>query len=157
MIKDSNCKNTSWNAKRLEAVIDAKIHEVLRSPELAADIASSRPQKVPSVQSEKIEKRVREIDRSITKLMELYQKDDIPAELLGDSINKLYAEKTALQNNITPEPESNVIPLDLAQELIANAAEVWDFANDDQKRRIMQRLITRIVLTDEDVQIEWSF
>ena len=89
--------------------------------------------------------------------MELYQKDDIPAELLGDSINKLYAEKTALQNNITPEPESNVIPLDLAQELIANAAEVWDFANDDQKRRIMQRLITRIVLTDEDVQIEWSF
>lgn len=157
MIKDPNCKNKNWNAERLEAVIDAKIHEVLRSPELAADIASSRPQKVPSVQSEKIEKRVREIDRSITKLMELYQKDDIPAELLGDSINKLYAEKTALQNNITPEPESNVIPLDLAQELIANAAEVWDFANDDQKRRIMQRLITRIVLTDEDVQIEWSF
>ena len=89
--------------------------------------------------------------------MELYQKDDIPADVLGDSINKLYSEKTALQNSITPEPENGVLPFDLAQELLADAAEVWDIADDDQKRRIMQSLITRIVLTGDDVKIDWSF
>ena len=89
--------------------------------------------------------------------MELYQKDDIPAEILGDSINKLYAEKTALQNSITPEQDPDVLPFDLAQELIADAAEIWDFADDDQKRRIMQSLISRIVLTDDDFDIEWAF
>ena len=157
MVKDPNCKNKHWRADELEPLIDAKVREVLHSPELAADIAASRAQPVPVVQNVKIEKRIREIDRSIARFMELYQKDDIPAEVLGDSINKLYAEKTALQNSITPEQAPEVLPFDLAQELIADAAQVWDFADDDQKRRIMQGLISRIVLTDEDIKIEWAF
>lgn len=157
MVKDPGCKNKNWKADVLEPIIDAKIREVLHSPELVADIAASRPQPAPAVQSVKIEKRIREIDRSIARLMELYQKDDIPPEVLGDSINKLYTEKTALQNSVTPEPKSDVLPFDLAQELIADAAEVWDFADDEQKRRIMQGLITRIVLTDDDVKIKWNF
>lgn len=157
MIKDPCCKNKHWKAGDLEQIIDTEVRKVLHSPELAADIAGSRPQPTPSIENTKIEKRVREIDRSIAKLMELYQKDDIPADVLGDSINKLYSEKTALQNSITPEPENGVLPFDLAQELLADAAEVWDIADDDQKRRIMQSLITRIVLTGDDVKIEWSF
>ena len=157
MIKDPCCKNKHWKAGDLEQIIDTEVRKVLHSPELAADIAGSRPQPTPTIENTKIEKRVREIDRNIAKLMELYQKDDIPADVLGDSINKLYSEKTALQNSITPEPENGVLPFDLAQELLADAAEVWDIADDDQKRRIMQSLITRIVLTGDDVKIDWSF
>ena len=157
MVRDPECKNKHWKADELEHIIDTQIREVLHSPKLAADIAASRPQRAPVIQNVTIEKRIREIDRSIAKLMELYQKDDIPADVLGDSINKLYAEKTALQNSITPEPEDDVLPFDLAQELLADAAEVWDFADEDQRRRIMQGLISRIVLTDDDVKIEWSF
>lgn len=157
MVKDPDCKNRHWKAEDLEPIIDAKIREVLHSPALAAEIAASRQQPTPVVQNVNIEKRIREIDRSITKLMELYQKDDIPPEVLGDSINKLYTEKTALSDSIIPEHPPEVIPFDLAQELIADAAEMWDFADDDQKRRIMQGLITRIVLTDDDVSIEWAF
>lgn len=157
MVKDPGCKNKNWKADELERIIDAKVREVLHSPKLVADIAASRPQPAPIIENTKIEKRIREIDRSIARLMELYQKDDIPAEVLGDSINKLYTEKTALQGSATPEPESTVLPFDLARELIANAAEVWDFADDEQKRRIMQGLITRIVLTDDDVKVEWNF
>ena len=157
MVKDPACKNRHWKADELEPKIDARIREVLHSPELVADIAASRPQPAPVIQNTSIEQRSREIDRSIAKFMELYQKDDIPAEILGDSINKLYAEKTALQNSITPEQDPDVLPFDLAQELIADAAEIWDFADDDQKRRIMQSLISRIVLTDDDFDIEWAF
>lgn len=157
MVKDPSCKNKHWKAEELEPIIDARIREVLHSPELAADIAASRPQQAPVIQNVKIEKRIREIDRNIAKLMELYQKDDIPAEVLGDSINKLYAEKIALQNSTEPEPDNSTMPFDLAQELIADAAEIWDFADDEQKRRIMQELITKIVLTDDDVKIEWAF
>lgn len=157
MVKDPGCKNKNWKANELEQIIDTKVCEVLHSPNLAADIAASRPQPTPTIENTKIEKRIREIDRSIARLMELYQKDDIPAEVLGDSINKLYTEKTALQDSAAPEPESTVLPFNLAQELIANAAEIWDFADDEQKRRIMQGLITRIVLIDDNVKIEWNF
>ena len=137
--------------------IGRKIREVLHLPELAAEIAANRPQPVPVVHNAKIERRIREIDRSIARFMELYQHDNIPAEILGDSINKLYTEKTALQNSPTPEPKSKVLLFDLAQELIADAAEIWDFVGDEQKRRIMQSLIPRIVLTNDDVKIKWVF
>ena len=157
MVKDPGCKNKNWKAAELEANIDAQIRAVLQSPELASDIAASRPQPTPTIENTKIEKRIREIDRGIARLMELYQKDDIPADVLGDSINKLYTEKTALMEDVSPEPQSTVLPFDLAQALIADAAEVWDFADDGQKRRIMQGLISRIVLTDDDVKIEWNF
>ena len=157
MVKDPECKNKHWKAEELEPIIDAQIREVLHSPELVADIAASRQQPVPVVQNTKIEKRIREIDRQISKLMELYQHDDIPPDVLGDSINKLYAEKTALQAYTPQAQEPDTIPLDLAQELAADAAEVWDFADEAQKRRIMQSLISRIVLTDDNVNIEWAF
>ena len=49
------------------------------------------------------------------------------------------------------------MPLDLVAELITNAAEIWDFADENQKRRILQSLISRIVLTDDQVDIEWAF
>ena len=104
-----------------------------------------------------IEKRIREIDRQINKLMGLYQTDNIPPELLGENINKLYNEKTMLQASLSPVIEDDTTPFDLVEALIADAAQVWDFADEAQKRRITQSLISRIVLTDEDIKIEWAF
>ncbi len=157
MIKDPNCKNKIWKSAELESIIDAKIRDVLRSPELVADIAASRPKPKPVARNVDIEKRLREIDHQIAKLMELYQKDDIPADLLGENINKLYTEKTALQESIPSVHEPEAMPFDLAQELLSDAAQVWDFADESQRRRIMQSLISRIVLTDDNVDIEWAF
>ena len=137
--------------------IDAQIRELLQSPQMAADIAANKPKRPVVNRNAEIEKRIHEIDRQISKLMELYQQDDIPAELLGGKINKLYSEKTALQSSLTPEEADETMPFDLVQELIADAAQIWDFADESQKRRIIQSLISRIVLTDDDVKIEWAF
>ena len=159
MIKDPNCKNKHWRKDTLEAIIDRKVREVLKSPELAAEIAAShKPEPVLSGKNADIEKRVKVIDKQIAKLMELYQHDDIPPNVLGESINKLYNEKTALEAAIVPDKEeTRSIPFDLAQELIADAAQVWDFADEAQKRRILESLVSRIVLNGDDVTIEWAF
>lgn len=154
MVKDPNCKNKYWNVKELERLVDAKIRAVLHSPELAKELA--KPQKKVAVadnRNAEIEKRIRAIDRRIAKLMELYQNDDIPTQILGDNINKLYLEKTALEKTLEPEKESDVMPFDLAEELLANAAQIWDFADDDQKRRIMQTLVNRIIIDGENITI----
>ncbi|MBR1728184.1 MAG: hypothetical protein IJ728_01470 [Selenomonadaceae bacterium] len=104
-----------------------------------------------------IEKRIREIDKQINKLIELYQQDGIPPELLGDKINKLYNEKATLQSSLEPVQEITETSFDLVEALLADAAQVWDFADEAQKRRILQSLIKKITLTDDNVDIEWSF
>ena len=122
-----------------------------------ADIAARRPKAAPPIENIAIEKRIAEIDRQINKLMGLYQQDEIPPELLGEQINKLYGEKTALQSSLTPVAEPEEQPFDLVQALIADAVQIWDFADEAQKRRIMQSLVSRITLTDDDIDIEWAF
>lgn len=157
MIKDPNCKNKNWKGSELEPIIEAKVRELLHSPELAEEIAINKPKPVPTTRNVDINKRIHEIDKQISKLMELYQQDDIPPELLGDKINKLYNERTALQTALTPETEPEAMPFDLVKELLSDAAQIWDFADEAQKRRIMQSLVSRIILTDDDVKIEWVF
>lgn len=158
MIKDPNCQNKIWRAQDLEPIIEEKILALLRNPKIAEELAAGKPKApAPVSKNTDIGRRIREIDRQIGKLMELYQQDDIPPELLGEKINRLYSEKTALENSIAPVEETNAMPLDLVAELITNAAEIWDFADENQKRRILQSLISRIVLTDDQVDIEWAF
>lgn len=158
MIKDPNCMNKIWRAKELDAIVDSKIRELLQSPKMAAELAASKPKKMPVVSNNAgIEKRIHDIDKQIGKLMELYQMDDIPAELLGEKINKLYSERTALQNTLVPEAEPAAMPFDLVKELIADAAQIWDYADESQKRRILQSLISKIVITEDNVEIEWAF
>lgn len=86
--------------------------------------------------------------------MELYKQDKMPAELLGENIKKLYHEKTALQEALMSTIEAESAPFDLAKELTADAAQIWDFADESQKRRMMQSLISRIVLSESDIKIE---
>ena len=158
MIKDPNCQNKIWRAQDLEPIIEEKILALLRNPKIAEELAAGKPKApAPVSKNTDIGRRIREIDRQIGKLMEPYQQDDIPPELLGEKINRLYGEKTALENSIAPVEETNAMPLDLVAELITNAAEIWDFADENQKRRILQSLISRIVLTDDQVDIEWAF
>lgn len=157
MVKDPECGNKIWKASELELKIETAIRRLLQSPQMAKDIIANKPKPVPASKNTDIEKRIHEIDKQISKLMELYQQDDIPAELLGGKINKLYGEKTALQAALVPVIEPETMPFDLVEELIADAAQIWDFADESQKRRIMQSLISRIILTDDDVDIEWAF
>lgn len=157
MIKDPNCQNRNWRTEELNGEIESRIREVLSNPDLAVEI-SSRKTKPPKKQnSTKIEKRIIEIDKQINKLMSLYQKDEIPPEILGDKINILYQEKTALQSTIIPVEEPEKVPFDLIEALISDASQIWDFADEQQKRRIIQSLISKITLTGDDIKIEWTF
>ena len=159
MVKDPNCKNKHWKVPVLESIIENRVRELLKSPEMAREIAEKNRQKpvVTDNANIEIEKRIREIDKEISKFMELYRIDGIPPEILGENITKLHNEKTVLQAKLTPVEEIVTTPFDLVEELLHNAAQIWDFADESQKRRILQDLIKRIILTDDNVDIEWNF
>lgn len=124
MIKDPNCKNRHWKDSELEPIVENRIRELLKSPQMARDIAKKKPKPVVVSDNVDIEKRIREIDKQINKLMGLYQLDEIPPDLLGEKINKLYNEKTALQAAIEPVDEPETASLDLIEAFISDAAQI---------------------------------
>lgn len=157
MIKNPNCRNKTWRAAELESIIDGRIRELLASPQAIKELAKVNRPKPISVDNSDVEKRIKEIDKQISKFMELYQLDKIPPNILGDNINKLYNEKTALQETMTKNEEPENYSFNFIETLLADAAQIWDFADDPQKRRILQGLIKRIVLTGDEVKIKWNF
>ena len=158
MVKDPNCKNRYWKLIELDAIIEKQVRELLMSPNLAQEISKYRTEKKPIVKNNiEIEKRIREIDKQIAKFMELYKIDGIPADILGANINKLYNEKKSLEQMIVVETKPEELPFDLLEKMLTDAAQIWDFADLEQKRRIIKTAIKRITLTDDNVDIEWNF
>lgn len=159
MVKDPDCKNKHWKASVLESIVKNRVCELLQSPKMAREVAEKNRKKPTAIDTPdlEIEKRLREIDREINKFMELYRIDGIPPEILGENIKKLHNEKTFLQAKLKPIEKIATAQFDLFEELIRNAAQIWDFADEHQKRRIIQDLIKRIILTDDNVDIEWNF
>lgn len=107
MIRDPNCKNKHWNKEELERIVSNRVRNIFNSPEMAAEVfrRDKVRKKLEMPSNVGLEKRLHEIDRQINKLMELYKIDGIPADVLGDNINKLYQEKTALQSSVQPLDE----------------------------------------------------
>lgn len=157
MVKDPNCKNRHWKQEELDSLVEERVREVLKSPEIAREIAEQRAKPEPERNDDAVRKRIADIDKQISKMMALYQQDAIPAELLSENISKLYNEKNSLSETLIPSVEEPERPFSLVQELIQDAAKVWDYADEAQKRRILQSLVTRITLTGDDVKIEWNF
>lgn len=159
MAKADKCTNKIWRCDALEALLDERVTELFKSPELVKQISSAKPPKpVKSNDNKIIEKRIKEIDKQIGKLMQLYQLDDMPADVLGNNISKLYNEKTSLQQSIIKEETNEKeLTFDLAMELLKDASNIWEFADRGQKRRILQSIIDRIVIDEENIKIEWAF
>ena len=159
MVKDPRCKNKIWRAVELESLIGDRIHELLVSPQILKQIAETKRPKAIVINNANanIERRIKDIDKQISKLMELYQLDKIPPELLGENINKLYNEKISLQETLIKVEEPENFSFDFIEALITEAAQVWEFADNIQKRRIIQGLVKRIILTEDEVSIEWNF
>lgn len=158
MVRDPSCRNKIWPRQELERQMDLKIREELHSQRLAKELvalkrSSNRPRAVSSAEC-----RLQDIDKRINKLMDLYALDSIPPEVISQKISAMLAEKSALQRSLAlSAPLAAPPPLDLVHELLENAEQIWDFSDVQQKRRIFQSLIDKVVLSGENIEIFWAF
>ena len=94
------------------------------------------------------------------KLMDLFQTNQLPGDILSNRIDKLYREKTGLMqqlNKLVPQAPKKDFDAASVKDIIDDLAAVWDIANDAEKRLIFETLITRIMLDGHNINIEWAF
>lgn len=93
-------------------------------------------------------------------MMDLYQDNRIPMDVVSSCIDKLHREKTALEAQLAslepPKPQRDYDE-DAFAGLIADFATVWQSASLEDRRAIISTLIRRINLDGENVDIEWAF
>lgn len=158
MIKDPSCKNKNWKTETLDNYVITRVKNLRLEGEIENLIVKERP-KNPGIDRRKaLEKQIDDIDRQISRLLTLYQLEDVPTAEIGLRLSDLTRKKKtveeAIENIPLYEPELSVAK---AKSLLADAEEIFNCGTTEEKRSLIHALIRKIILTGNDVVIEWAF
>ena len=155
-ILDPNCKNKSWRVEKLDALIFDEIKKLSIDPDYLKSIKGTKKK---DIRPKALDRKIREIDQQLSKLIELYSLDGISLDSLQDKINELNTNKLKLQEEKTRillEQEEELTK-DEAVKLIKSFDSVLESGSMPEIRALLQALIDKIVIDGEDVTINWKF
>ena len=159
----SHCEQGHIRVELLDAMVDWEVRNLVFEQDYFDKLLRKRALKETpksiNIEPKIIQDKIDDIDKQISKLMELYKIDKIPAAMLGAEIDKLHTEKISLQENLKtlPEPVESDLNIDEIRELLKNAADVWDMADLEQKRFLLSALIRKITVYNDRIDIDWAF
>lgn len=155
MIKDPNCKNKKWPIEELDQYVK---NEILRLSYDEAYFNEKVKGKALPVKSDKsiLLDRVAEIDKQISRIMDLYQVGSIPLSGITDRIAKLKDEKDSLTEELA-DKEDKKLTITKAKELLSNAEEIFATGDMAKKRLYISSLVDYIEVDGEIVNIHVSF
>lgn len=156
MIRDENCKKSHEQKDKLEQHIIDEIKKINMRyiEEYRIGEGSDVSSKIESLVTETLS-----IDKQIAKLVDLYSLEDTPIEIIGKKIKTLKEEKAKIEQHIT-ELNSESVPknYDEIKETVSQLATFnWDNEETDQKRLIVAKLINKIIVSNDNIIIDWSF
>ena len=163
MIKAEHCDNKNWRLDELDAVVEREVSRLLFDPgyyQALVKMKKAEVQSAPKGENDVLKEKIADLDKQIGRLMDLYQDEKFPVDVLSARIDKLHREKLALEEQLAavepPKPKRDFND-DAFAGLLADFATVWQSAGLEDKRQIVSTLIRRIVLDGEHVEIEWAF
>lgn len=153
-IIDPDCKNDNWKIEALDDLVCRQVDALISHRDALDELlASAEQNKTVKVDKERIRRRVSEIDSQIERLIELYQFSAIPMSTLTQKVNTLSEEKSALQEQLDAPDE---IP---ANELFKMAIVDYELGfgggDIDSKRSMLSRLIERVTVEGQSVEVQW--
>ncbi|EGK59567.1 sensor histidine kinase/response regulator [Centipeda periodontii DSM 2778] len=106
--------------------------------------------------------RIDELDRQISRVVDLYQLGTISIHEIGQRTQKLQAERDALQttlDNMEVQKEETRLSEEKALFLLSSFDAVIETGTMDEKRDLLQELIKEIVVlpTKGELDIVWNF
>jgi len=157
MKKIDGCKNPNYREDVLDNII---INEIV---DLSFD--KSKIEKLykkhrvePSDRSSTINNRIVEIGKQLNKLLDLYQLGTVSIENIGKRIEPLQEEKKKLETELKKDkPSLPILSVDEAYELTCSSHEVFESGTNSDKRRLVNSLIKKIVIYQEEIKIYWKF
>jgi len=160
MAKQPGCKARIWRVDDLEQLVEAEIMKITFDKAFfSGGSQESTGDKEDAKQG--IKKRVDEIDKQISRLMDLYSLDKMTFEAISEKVDELHKEKTKLLSQLEDgTPKNKAVPeqsIDEFQALLRGIIDIWGLADANQKHALLSSLINRIILDDDKIVIEWTF
>ena len=164
MMKADSCDNKNWRVDMLDDWVEYEVRRLLFEPRYLKSLVKEKEagnKKKPPDETGVIRGKIADLEKQISKHMDLYANDAIPVDVLSERIDKLYKEKVALTEQLTAISPTAPLPKrdfndDSLSGLFADFASVWNDAEMEDKRRIIAALINRVTIDGDDIKIDWS-
>lgn len=142
-IIDPDCKNKKWKITELDELVTNHIIN------LSFDESRGAKRKLPKTID--YSKRIAEIDKQISNLIDLYQVSSIPIETITKKIDGLTTEKNVLisESKSTSSELTYEEKLDFKNRFIS----LVEHGSLPEKRACLSNIVEKIIITDEHVEI----
>ena len=146
MIKNPNCKNKIWRRDELEKIVFDEIKKLSLDPDLIHE---------PKPKTDGTEKEINSINKQIDRYLKLYGIGRIDTDDLDRIVLPLEEKRNALMEKLKPS-EERISETD-ARKKVLSFAEILENGNFNEIREILEALIERIEIDDDDIDIFWNF
>ena len=158
MIKDPNCKNKNWKMHELDELIFSEIKKLSVDPDYIHELRKDDNGETIPDKSVVLTREIAEIDKQISKFMDLYALGTIGIDLITDKITPLEEARNKLNEELNALPKSDEKMTDTeVLEIASTFGEVLERGDFDEIRIIIEQLIEKIGIDGDDVIIYWRF
>lgn len=151
MIRDRNCKNKIWKMQELDDIVLNEIKKLASDETAISEIAKNNDSEKRNL----IEKEIEKIDTQKSRFMDLYGIGNFTIDELNDKIIPLDERKKKLEQELKNTP--NGMSEKETIETLATFEDVIEGGDFERIRLLINALIDKIELDNEDVYIYWRF
>ncbi|MDO5396601.1 MAG: recombinase family protein [bacterium] len=159
MVKDSNCRNKIVNRKELDLMVITQIKGLTSHPESIEQLLSEhRAADTKAAEQAALNNRLNYIKKQIDKVMDLYLIGNIDKSIISDRLSKLQAEQSLLMEKLEAVKEiPPVLSVSETKKILAEIGSGLDTCDLNTMRHIIDSLIAKIEIDNDDVFIKWKF
>ena len=151
---DPNCKNKHWDRNKLECIIIEQIKQ-LRHDRKYIDNLFNEKKEEPNINIKSINKRITDIDKQISKLIDLYQIEGISINDIKSRVDELQKERDILSDKLSvPIPDMKETKNKFIS-ILGDFDNIFNGNSLEEKRLFVRSVIQSIVINDENITINW--
>jgi site-specific DNA recombinase len=155
-VVDPNCKNDNYKIEDLDNIVITGIRRLKYDQPYFESVTGKNDQRQNQAQKE-MRARMKEIDRQIGRMIDLYQLGTIPIEQVSGRISDLQGKKDAIAEQLVTETkiESATDKKKDFIDALSRIDQTFNFGNLEEKRLLVSTLIESIWIDAATVRIKW--
>lgn len=158
MIKDPNCKNKIYRVHELDEIIFNEIRKLALDPDYLHNIKHKDSQSETAQQIHIIENQIKIINGQLSRFMDLYGIGKYSIEELDEKTTPLQDQRTKLQTELNRlKKDNNKMTDEEVLQLVRTFEDVLEHGDLHERRSVIEALIDKIVIDNDDITIHWNF
>lgn len=158
-IIDPDCKNPVYAIEKLDQYIIDEIKKIALNVDYFNSIRNS-PNESLTTNIDIIDKRIKEIDNQVSRMLDLYQLGTIPLDTINSRVKLLQDEKKTLLDSKAAIAAKDVkLGTQEVQKILNSIGDAFEDRPIEDKRAIVYSLIEKIIVLEESNKfgIYWRF